>query len=115
MMVFGWVLQVSWAQSDPSGKRRVTSSFAISNATVIKSPGDPGSKATVLFKDGIITGIGAGLSIPKDAKVISGDSLYVYPAFIDGGSNIGISKPKEAERPKDLVTSNPPDEFAGIT
>jgi len=115
MMIFGWVMQISWAQSDPSGKRRVTSSFAITNATVIKSPGDPGSKATVLFKDGIITGIGVGLSIPKDAQVISGDSLYVYPAFIDGGSNIGISKPKEAERPKDLVTSNPPDEFAGIT
>ncbi len=115
MMIFGWVMQVSWAQSDPSGKRRVTSSFAITNATVIKSPGDIGSKATVLFKDGIITGIGAGLSIPKDAKVISGDSLFVYPAFIDGGSNIGISEPMDDESTKDFNSSNPPDELAGIT
>lgn len=117
--LLGWLaiglLTQSWGQSDPSGKRRVTSTFAITNATVIPAPGQAGTKATVLFKDGVILGVGTGLQIPKEAKVISGDSLFVYPGFIDGAGSMGITRPKDAERPKDLISSNPPDEFAGIT
>jgi imidazolonepropionase-like amidohydrolase len=114
-LAMGILTQSVWGQSDPTGKRRVTSTFAITNATVITSPGQAGNKATVLFKDGVILGVGSGIQIPKEAKVISGDSLYIYPGFIDGAGSMGISRPKDAERPKDLISSNPPDEFAGIT
>ncbi|MBS4072122.1 MAG: amidohydrolase family protein [Algoriphagus sp.] len=114
-MVMGILSQTVWGQSDPTGKRRVTSTYAITNATVITAPGQAGTKATVIFKDGVILGVGSGLQIPKEAKIISGDSLFVYPGFIDGAGSMGITRPKEAERPKDLVSSNPPDEFAGIT
>ena len=115
LLVAGWLNQAAWAQSDPTGKRRVTSTYAITNATVFKAPGDPGSKATILIKDGVILGVGTSLALPKEAKVIAGDSLYVYPGFIDGAGTMGISKPKDVERPKDFVSSNPPDEVAGIT
>lgn len=111
----GILMQSAWGQSDPTGKRRVTSTFAITNATVITAPGQTGTKATVLFKDGVILGVGSSLQIPKEAKLISGDSLFIYPGFIDGAGSMGITRPKDAERPKDLVSSNPPDEFAGIT
>lgn len=114
-LVMGILSQTVWGQSDPTGKRRVTSTYAITNATVITAPGQAGTKATVIFKDGVILGVGSGLQIPKEAKIISGDSLFVYPGFIDGAGSMGITRPKEAERPKDLVSSNPPDEFAGIT
>ncbi|MFC5190637.1 amidohydrolase family protein [Algoriphagus aquatilis] len=114
-LVMGILSQTVWGQSDPTGKRRVTSTYAITNATVISAPGQAGTKATVIFKDGVILGVGSGLQIPKEAKIISGDSLFVYPGFIDGAGSMGITRPKEAERPKDLVSSNPPDEFAGIT
>ncbi len=114
-LAMGLLTQSVWGQSDPTGKRRVTSTFAITNATVITGPGQTGTKATVLFKDGVILGVGSGLQIPKEAKIISGDSLFVYPGFIDGAGTMGITRPKDAERPKDLVSSNPPDEFAGIT
>ena len=115
LLVAGWLSQAAWAQSDPTGKRRVTSTYAITNATVFKAPGDPGSKATILIKDGVILGVGSSLTLPKEAKIIAGDSLYVYPGFIDGAGNMGITKPKDVERPKDFVSSNPPDEIAGIT
>lgn len=114
-LAMGLLTQSVSGQSDPTGKRRVTSTYAITNATVITAPGQTGTKATVLFKDGVILGVGSGLQIPKEAKIISGDSLFVYPGFIDGAGNMGITRPKDAERPKDLVSSNPPDEFAGIT
>jgi imidazolonepropionase-like amidohydrolase len=115
LLVAGWLSQSALAQSDPTGKRRVTSTYAITNATVFKAPGDPGSKATILIKDGVILGVGNSLSLPKEAKIIAGDSLFVYPGFIDGAGTMGIAKPKDVERPKDFVSSNPADEIAGIT
>jgi imidazolonepropionase-like amidohydrolase len=115
LLVAGWLSQAAMAQSDPTGKRRVTSTYAITNATVFKAPGDPGSKATILIKDGVILGVGTSLTLPKEAKLIAGDSLFVYPGFIDGAGIMGITKPKDVERPKDFVSSNPADEIAGIT
>jgi imidazolonepropionase-like amidohydrolase len=115
LLVAGWLNQTALAQSDPTGKRRVTSTYAITNATVFKAPGDPGSKATILIKDGVILGVGNSLSLPKEAKIIPGDSLFAYPGFIDGAGTMGIVKPKDVERPKDFVSSNPADEIAGIT
>lgn len=110
-----FLTQFGFAQSDPSGKRRVTTTYAITNATVMTAPGQPGTKATVLFKDGVILGVGNAIPLPKEAKVINGDSLFIYPGFIDGAGTMGVTKPKDPERPKDFVSSNPPDELAGIT
>lgn len=115
VMMTGLLTLTVSAQSDPTGKRRVTTTYAITNATVIKAPGDPGSKATILIKDGVILGVGSSLSLPKEAKIIAGDSLFAYPGFIDGAGNMGITKPKDLERPKDFVSSNPADEIAGIS
>jgi len=116
MMLGGWIFSSeSFAQSDPTGKKRITSSYAITNATVFSAPGKAGVKSTILIQDGIIYGMGNNLNIPKEAKLIAGDSLFVYPGFIDGASNAGITKPKDPERPENFVSSNPPDEIAGIT
>ncbi|MDF2157806.1 amidohydrolase family protein [Algoriphagus sp. CAU 1675] len=108
-------VQSLFAQSDPTGKKPVTSTYAITNATVFTVPGSPGTKATVLIKDGVITGVGSKISLPKEAKIISADSLYIYPGFIDGASQAGITKPEDPKRPENFVSSNPPDEIAGIT
>lgn len=116
MMLGGWIYSSEgYAQSDPTGKKRITSTYAITNATVFSGPGKAGVKSTVLIQDGVIAGVGANLDIPKEAKLITGDSLYIYPGFIDGASNAGITKPKDPERPENFVSSNPPDEIAGIT
>jgi hypothetical protein len=116
MLLAGWLSStVAVAQSDPSGKKRITDTYAITNATVFTAPGQAGMKATVLIKDGLIQGVGNNLSLPKDAKVIAGDSLFIYPGFIAGSSDVGITRPKDVERPDDFVSSNPADEIAGIT
>lgn len=103
------------AQSDPSGKKRITDTYAITNATVFTAPGQQGLKATILIKNGLILGVGNNLSLPKEAKTIAGDSLFIYPGFIDGASDVGITKPNDPEKPENFVSSTPPDEFAGIT
>ena len=94
----------------------VSRSYAITKVTVIQAPGRKLDNATVLIRDGVIAAVGQNLSIPSDATVVKGDSLYVYAGFIDGLSRVGINKPKEEpnkERQKD--PGNPVPEAAGIT
>jgi len=115
LLLSGFLSPDVWSQSDPTGKRRVSDTYAITNATIFAAPGQQGTKGSILFKEGVILGMGANLSLPKEAQVIEGDSLFIYPGFIDGAGLAGITKPKDPERPKDFVSSNPPDELAGIT
>ncbi|HEX6890537.1 MAG TPA: amidohydrolase family protein [Chryseolinea sp.] len=94
----------------------VTRSYAITQATIVQGPGRKIEKGTVLIKDGLITAVGQNLSIPADAILIKGDSLYVYAGFIDGLSRVAVSRPREdlsKEKPKD--PGNPTPERAGIT
>jgi len=104
-----------WSQSDPSGERRVTGTYAIKNATVTTAPGKTISGATILIKNGLIEAVGTNIRIPIEAQIIEGDSLFIYPGFIDGASSSGVSKPADPERPSNFDPSNPPDENAGIT
>ncbi|WP_297338179.1 amidohydrolase family protein [Algoriphagus sp.] len=111
--LLGW--SQAYGQSDPSGKKPVTSTYAITNATVFANASSSGSKATVLIKDGVIKAIGSNISLPAEAQQIKGDSLFIYPGFIDGASRAGITRPEDPKRPDNFVSSNPPDEIAGIT
>jgi imidazolonepropionase-like amidohydrolase len=104
-----------WSQSDPTGERRVTGTYAIKNATITTAPGKTISGATILIKNGLIEAVGPNVRIPNEAQVIDGDSLYIYPGFIDGASSAGVTKPADPERPSNFDPSNPPDENAGIT
>lgn len=103
------------AQSDPTGERRITGTYAIKNASITTSAGTTVENATILIKDGLIQAVGSNVNIPKEAQVIEGDSLFIYPGFIDGASNAGVGKAPEVDRPSNFNPSNPPDEIAGIT
>lgn len=95
----------------------VSRTYAITNATITQSPGRKLERSTVVLKDGLILNVGKNIPIPPEAILISGDSLYIYPGFIDGLSRTGVIKPKEDpaqnnQRPKD--PGNPQPEVAGI-
>jgi imidazolonepropionase-like amidohydrolase len=75
----------------------VPSAIAIQDARVVTVSGEDLPKATVLLRDGLIQDVGVGLAIPRDAWVIDGAGLTVYPGFIDGLSRWGLA-----------ATPNPP-------
>ncbi|MFD2033796.1 amidohydrolase family protein [Belliella marina] len=114
-VLFLFVCLAAQGQSDPSGTKRVTGSYAIQNATITTSPGKTISGGTLLFKDGLIVAVGTNVPIPAGTDIINGDSLYIYPGFIDGGSSSGITRPADPDRPSNFDSSNPSDELAGIT
>lgn len=106
------------AQSDvPS----VTKVFAVTGATVVTAPGKTLENATVVVRNGVIESVGTNVSIPYDAKIIKGDSLFVYSGFIDGLGYIGIPEPRNAaagqggnQREPGVNPAAPSDERAGI-
>lgn len=114
-MLFFFLPGIIFAQTEKS-VAPVGRTYAISNATIIQAPGRKIEKGTVIVKDGLITAVSAGATIPPDAVVIKGDSLFVYAGFIDGLSHTGVTKPKEEkdkEKPKD--PGNPPADRVGLT
>ena len=115
VLVFFLSFQYTKAQSDPSGEKRVTGTIAIKNATITTAPGKTIQNGTILIKNGLIEAVGTNITIPKEAQVISADSLFIYPGFIDGASTAGVGKAPEPEKPSDYNPANPPDEIAGIT
>jgi len=103
------------AQSDNTGERRVTGTYIITNANVVSPTGRLQPNTSILVRNGVITGVGNNIRIPANAQEIKGDSLFVYPGFIDGGSSAGVTKPKDPDRPSNFNSASPPDDIAGIT
>ena len=89
--------------------------YFIKNCFVVQKPGIVLSGQNVLIKDGFISDISPSSKPPFDAQIIQADSMYVYAGFIDGFSNIGISKPESKDRPKLPDPGSPPNDLAGIT
>jgi len=56
---------------------------AIVGARIVVSPGQVIQHGTIVMRDGIITAVGANVTVPPDARIWPGDSLTVYPGLID--------------------------------
>lgn len=101
---------VSRAQlAPPVGIRHNTPDVhALTNATIITSPGKLIEKGTVVIREGIVTAVGASVAIPADARVWDMSGLTVYPGFIDSYSDIGMEKKPERQRGGDGGDSQKP-------
>jgi len=66
-----------WSQSPPAE--------AFKNVTIHTADGKTIKSGAIVWRNGIITNVGKNIDIPFDAYVRDGgDSLHVYPGFIDG-------------------------------
>ena len=66
-----------WSQSSPAE--------AFKNVTIHTADGKTIKSGAIVWRNGIITDVGKNIDIPFDAYVRDGgDSLHVYPGFIDG-------------------------------
>lgn len=91
-----------------------TPAYAMTNITLHNSDGSVTESATIVWRDGIIEEVGTDVEVPFDAFVINGgDSLHIYPGFIDGLATWG-----SPEQPRNLPElsdpGNPPYDRAGV-
>ncbi len=71
---------------------KVASYFAITNVTLIPEPNTIIQNAVVIIRNGIIEAAGANIAIPSGVSVRDGKGLWVYAAFIEPYSELGIGK-----------------------
>src|SRR5688500_20228846 len=66
--------------------------FAIRNATIYPVTSAPIANGTIVFTHGLITAVGANVSVPAEATVIDGTGVSVYPGLLDAGTAIGLGE-----------------------
>ncbi len=79
------------AQSAPNAPKP-SASYVIRNATVVPVNGPRIGGGSVVIQNGKIAAVGVNAATPAGATVIDGTGLFVYPGFIDSGTQIGLSE-----------------------
>jgi len=67
-----------------------TGCYAFTNATIVKDGQTTLNNATLVIRDGKITGVGTNLPVPKDAVVVNCSGKYIYPSLVDIYSDYGM-------------------------
>jgi imidazolonepropionase-like amidohydrolase len=91
----------------PAAAQRDT--WALTNVRIVPVAGSVISRGTVVLRDGLIAAVGAGVTVPPDARVLDLAGKTVYPGLIDLASTVGLAQPRRvggAEAP-----SGPPTGF----
>jgi imidazolonepropionase-like amidohydrolase len=70
--------------------------YALQGVTVVAPDGRRTSGVTIVVRDGMSQAMAPGAAIPAGARVLEGDSLTVYPGFVDGWGSAKFAFP-EAE------------------
>ncbi|NOT08747.1 MAG: amidohydrolase family protein, partial [Gemmatimonadales bacterium] len=83
-------LSIDRPQYPSTYRRRPNPPVFIRNATVLTAAGQEIPNASVLFRDGKIVSVGAGVQAPADAVVVDGTGKFVTPGIIDTHSHLGV-------------------------
>ena len=93
-ILFLSILSILNAQVGPSKAlhRNPPRAWALTNATIHAAPGKTIEDGTVVMRDGIITGVGAKVKIPKQATIIDMDGKHIYAGFIESWLDVKTVK-----------------------
>ncbi|MDQ8153952.1 MAG: amidohydrolase family protein [Gemmatimonadota bacterium] len=83
-------LAVAPLSAQLASPRNIPATYAITNARLVTIAGPAIEKGTVVVRDGLIAAVGAGVTVPADARVIDGTGLTVYPGLIDAYGTLGV-------------------------
>jgi imidazolonepropionase-like amidohydrolase len=89
-----------------SAQQEAPYTYAITGARIVPVSSAPIDNATIVFSDGLITQVGAGVAAPVGAQVITGRGLTVYPGLIDMGSGAGLETPTIARADNPQTTED---------
>lgn len=78
--------------------------IAITGATLHTATGNVLTNASIVFENGIITGINS--TLPANARVIDASGKHVYPGFILVNNSLGLVEVPATKATVDLVESN---------
>ncbi|MBS1717096.1 MAG: amidohydrolase family protein [Armatimonadetes bacterium] len=81
--------------------------YVIEGATVHPIDGPEIPNGRVVVRGNKIVAVGANVSVPSGAVVLNAKGMHVYPGFIDGGSDLGLSELGEVSATQDNSERSP--------
>lgn len=84
--------------------------YALQGVTVVRADGSRLAGVNLVIRKGRIAELGPNAAIPADAKLLEGDSLYVYPGFIDAAGKADYEFPETKLERSEVASWNPPRE-----
>jgi hypothetical protein len=66
--------------------------IALQGATIHTVTNGVIENGTIVFENGVITAVGADVTIPSGARVVDVSGKHIYPGLIDAYSTVGISE-----------------------
>jgi len=88
--------------------------YAFENVTVVHADGREETGVNIVVRGGLIYAMGVGVGIPADALVLEGDSLKVYPGFVDAHGGVELDLPTSDDI-GEVLSWDPPREAQGFT
>ncbi|HUE01249.1 MAG TPA: amidohydrolase family protein [Bryobacteraceae bacterium] len=87
--------------------------IALRGARVVTVSGPVLEKGTVLLRNGLIEAVGENIDLPKDAWVVEGQGLTIYPGLIDALSTVGLPETPATSAAPRAETPATPSRFGG--
>jgi imidazolonepropionase-like amidohydrolase len=89
--------------------------YALQDVTVIHADGRRQDGMTLVVRGRWIEAMGRNIPIPADAEVLEGDSLVVYPGFVDGDGKAAHEFPRDEIDRRTVEIWNAPRPLQGFT
>lgn len=88
---------------------------ALRAVTIVRADGSTLAGVDIVIRDGLIEAMGPGIAIPADARILEGDSLFVYPGLVDAVGEARLELPEVEIDRAQVEPWNPPREVQGFT
>jgi imidazolonepropionase-like amidohydrolase len=89
--------------------------YALQDVTVIRADGQRQEGLTVVVRGELIEAMGGDVAIPADAELLEGDSLILYPGFVDGDGEADFEFPEPEIDRRRVEIWNAPRVLRGFT
>jgi hypothetical protein len=89
--------------------------YALTGVTVVQADGRRQEGMTVVVRGRSIETLAAGAEPPADARVLEGDTLFVYPGLIDAEGKAAFEFPEPDVDRNEVASWDPPREIQGFT
>jgi len=114
-LILFFILILSSLQVQLHSEENFHKTWAIRDCRIVTQAGAPIEKGTVVIRDGLIEAVGTSVTIPKDAEIIDGSKLTIYPGLTDALGRSLLKLPEEKFDPTKIYTGNFTDKDKGIT
>jgi hypothetical protein len=82
--------------------------YALQGVTVVSADGSRVEGVNVVIRKGLIEALGPDVEIPSDARLLEGDSLFVYPGIVDAQGSAAYEFPEVEVERSEIAPWDPP-------